>query len=231
MACILVVDDEKAVLGVVKRALTSQGHSVIGAMNGREALSALATGPRPDVVVLDIMMKGIDGIQVCQAVRSNPLYAGLPILFLTAKAAVDDRITGLESGADDYLTKPFDIRELQLRVQALVRYSERNKRCAVVRAGAIEVDADMGEARIDGAPVALTPIEFDLLEYMAMHAGEVIGSQRLLKDVWGYPDGDGSTSLVRMHMLNLRRKIEEDPQNPRYLCTVPRHGYILRGDS
>jgi len=231
MACILVVDDERAVLGVVKRALISQGHMVIAAQSGREALAALARDPRPDMVVLDIMMKGIDGIQVCQSMRANPLYASLPILFLTAKAAVDDRIVGFESGADDYLTKPFDIRELQLRVEALLRYSERNQRTSIVRAGRIEVDADMGEARLDGRPVALTPIEFDLLAYMVVHAGEVIGSQRLLRDVWGYPDGDGSTSLVRMHILNLRRKIEEDPQNPQYLRTVPRHGYIFRADT
>mgnify|MGYP000972759939 FL=1 len=126
------------------------------------------------------------------------------------------------------MPKPFDLRELELRVEALLRYSttgaEGGRR---VRSGLLELDRALGSARVDGRAVELTPIEFDLLNYFVAHAGEVISSDRLLHDVWGYPTGVGNTSLVRMHMLNLRRKIEEDPGQPRYLRTVPRHGYVL----
>jgi DNA-binding response OmpR family regulator len=232
MARILAVDDDEAVLGVIHRALSMAGHTVVAERSSREALALLARDQDFDLVILDIVMADPDGIRVCQTMRMNPLVARLPILFLTAKGAIDDRITGLQAGADDYMPKPFDLRELELRVEALLRYSttgaEGGRR---VRSGLLELDRALGSARVDGRAVELTPIEFDLLNYFVAHAGEVISSDRLLHDVWGYPTGVGNTSLVRMHMLNLRRKIEEDPGQPRYLRTVPRHGYVLDSEA
>ncbi|NLD71606.1 MAG: response regulator transcription factor [Chloroflexi bacterium] len=230
MARILVVDDDEAVLGVVERALGMAGHTVVAERSGQRALELLARDQQFDVVVLDIVMAAPDGIRVCEAMRTNPLVAHLPVLFLTAKGAVDDRITGLQAGADDYMSKPFDLRELELRVEALLRYHTETRTDHRVRSGALEIDRDAGSVLVNGQPVELTPIEFDLLDYMLRHVGEVIPSERLLREVWGYPEGIGNTSLVRMHVLNLRRKLEEDPGRPRYVRTVPRHGYVLQPD-
>jgi DNA-binding response OmpR family regulator len=158
MARILAVDDDEAVLGVIDRALSMAGHTVVAERSSREALALLARDQAFDLVILDIVMADPDGIRVCQSMRVNPLVAHLPILFLTAKGAIDDRITGLEAGADDYMPKPFDLRELELRVEALLRYSPSDAEGARhVRSGVLEVDRALGAARVDGRAVELPP--------------------------------------------------------------------------
>ncbi len=228
MARILVVDDDDAVLGVAERTLSYAGHEVITASGGQRALDMLARGPVPDLVILDIVMPAPDGIQVCRTLRTNALTRTVPILFLTARGAIDDRLLGLEAGADDYMPKPFDLRELELRVEALLRYRTPADGSAPILVGAVALDPQTGGARVDGRPLSLTPVEFGLLEYLCGHAGEVISSDRLLREVWGYPAGTGDAAVVRMHVLNLRRKLEVDPTQPRYLLTVPRQGYVLQ---
>lgn len=227
MARILIVDDDESIVDIVARALRSQEHAVLVAYGGHEAIDLLHM-QRPDLAILDIVMPEIDGIQVCRFMRMNPRLASVPTLFLTGKGHIEDKILGFEAGCDDYLVKPFHLNELTLRVGALLRHRVRTPPSGPLVMGPISVNPETGTARIEGNPVDLTPVEFELFYYMIAHEGEVISTQRLLRDVWDYPSGTGNPSLVRMHVLNLRRKIERDPRKPVYLCTVPRHGYVVR---
>jgi DNA-binding response OmpR family regulator len=200
MACILVVDDDRDVAGTIERTLRRRDHEVSVAYSGAQALQ-LIQSQCPDLVVLDIMMPRMDGIEVCHRIRSLPNVATVPILFLTAKGKIEDKIEGFEAGADDYLTKPFDLRELELRVRALLRRS-------------LPSEAPKVPLRVG-----------DLME----HAGEVISTERLLREVWEYPPGTGDPNLVRAHIKNLRSKIEPTPTNPTYIRTISRHGYVVAG--
>ena len=230
MARIMIVDDDAYVVEVVNRALRRQGHIILTAQDGREAIEILR-GQRPDLILLDVVMPHISGIQVCKYVRTNPTLSAIPILFLTIKERIEDKIVGFEAGADDYLTKPFNLNELELRVKALLRHSANAVPQGPLNVGALHIDPGSGRASIDGKPVELTSVEFELLYYLVSHAGEVHSTERLLQEVWGYPPGTGNSSLVRMHVLNVRRKIEQDPSNPTLLCTIPRHGYTVSADS
>lgn len=230
MAWIMAVDDDDYILDIIERDLRRQGHRVTCARNGKEALDLLQT-QRPDLVILDIVMPHATGIQVCYFMRTHPGLSSVPILFLTAKNRIEDKIEGFESGGDDYLTKPFDLKELSLRIEALLRRTPNSAPTGKLSVGAVTVDPDAAQAIVCGQVLDLTPVEFELLYYLVSHAGEVVPTERLLQEVWGYPPGTGNSSLVRMHVLNLRRKIESDPDNPRILCTVPRHGYVMHAPS
>ncbi|MCD6519124.1 MAG: response regulator transcription factor [Anaerolineae bacterium] len=226
MARILLVDDDAYVLEVVERALRRQGHIILVAHNGKEALEILRN-QTPDLAILDIVMPHLNGIEVCKFIRTHPSLASIPILFLTQKERIEDKIEGFEAGADDYLTKPFSLAELEVRVKALLRYSSHVVPTGPLAVGKICVDPHTGKVEIDGSSVELTPVEFELLYFLVSHAGEVLSTERLLQEVWGYPPGAGNPSLVRMHVLNLRRKIEPDPRHPIYIRTIPRHGYTI----
>ncbi len=230
MARILIVDDEQDIVDIVGRALRRRDHMVIVAQNGQEAIAMLQQ-QRPDLIILDILLPHINGIQICRYIRTSPTLASIPILFLTIKEKIEDKIAGFEAGADDYLTKPFNLNELELRVKALLRHTGYMAPTGPLSAGPISVDPSTGDVRIKEESVQLTSVEFELLYFLMAHTGEVLSTERLLQEVWGYPPGSGNASLVRMHMLNLRRKIEPDPQHPIYLCTVPRHGYVLSSTS
>lgn len=227
MASILVVDDEQDILDVVERALIAQGHQVVTAADGREALGLLQA-QSPDLAILDIVMPHFSGIQICRYMRTNPLLSTIPILFLTMRDRIEDKVAGFESGCDDYLTKPFHLQELVMRVDALLRSNPSALPTGRLSVGMVTVDPDYGQVTVAERKIELTPVEFELLYYLVSHVGEVIPSERLLQEVWGYPPGTGNPSLVRMHMLNLRRKIEENPRKPQYLVTVPRHGYAMQ---
>jgi len=226
MARIMIVDDDPFVSDLLFRALTRQNHTVIVAHDGAEAI-ALLRAETPEVIVLDIVMPNVNGIQVCQYARTNPVLASIPILFLTTREAIEDKIQGYEAGGDDYMTKPFDLTELGLRVNALLRYSTAVVPTGTLRVGDIEADPDRATVQVGDRAVELTPVEFELLYYLMSYAGQVIPTETLLQEVWGYPPGTGNSSLVRMHILNLRRKIEQNSKSPKYLRTVPRHGYTL----
>ncbi|MEU9374440.1 response regulator transcription factor [Streptomyces sp. NPDC048255] len=221
---ILVVDDDPTVTEVVTGYLKHAGFLVDHAADGHRALVCAADG-RPDLVVLDLMLPGLDGIAVCRALReSSPAPA---VIMLTARGDEEDRVLGLEVGADDYVTKPFSPRELVLRVAAVLR--RRTAAAAapgagtLLRAADLVVDPDARRAVKGGDELALTLREFDLLVYLMRNAGRAVSREQLLQDVWGWGFGDLST--VTVHARRLRTKIEEDPASPRLLRTVWGVGY------
>ena len=231
---ILLVDDERDLVWAIKHSLSDEGYEVLEAYDGVEAID-IARRHRPDLVILDVVMPRMDGFAVCEHLRRDVQLASVPILFLTVRSAVEDRIRGLEEGADDYLAKPFDLRELRARVKALLRRtrgredggSEQPARAMLV-AGELTLDMAERQLLLLGSTVRLTPAEFALVHYLMCHPGEVFSGRELLQQVWGYPAGTVESGLVRWHIKNLRDKLEPDPTHPRYICTLPAHGYMLR---
>lgn len=230
MGEILVVDDDRDVAQTVELALRRRGFKVMMANSGVEALKVLRRY-EPDLVILDVLMPGMSGLEVCRRLRSDPKTESLPIIFLTARGQERDRIEGLRAGADDYLGKPFSLEELLLRVTAVLRRSHKEaqeEQSQVLVAGQLELDSRTFEVTTpQKAGILLTPTEFDLLYHLMSHAGQVFSSDRLLQEVWDFPYDTGSTDLVRAHIKNLREKIEPDPRSPVYVRTVPRHGYMV----
>ncbi|MFQ5611457.1 MAG: response regulator transcription factor [Anaerolineae bacterium] len=233
MKHILVVDDEEHIAKTIEHALRDI-YKVTLAYSGVAALK-VARRLRPDLVILDVRMPGMDGYEVCRRLRNDPLLSEVPILFLTALDNVESRIEGFEVGADDYLSKPFDIRELLLRLQALLRRVS-HREAETENEGNEEIIIHVGDLRLNcksfelvtrDRSVHLTPVEFDLLYHFMSHPGEIFTSDRLLQEVWDYPSDTGSPDLVRMHIKNIRAKIERDPSKPALIKTVPRHGYMM----
>ena len=219
---ILVVDDEAPIRELVRGYLEREGFEVETATDGLAAVDAVRASA-PDVVVLDVMLPGLDGIEVCRRIRT---FSDAYVLMLTARGEEIDRIVGLTVGADDYLVKPFSPRELVARVRALLR---RPRGAADVRATTpvgFEIDGSRRVVRVDGKPVALTSLEFDLLAVLARDPGIVIGRQALLDRVWG-PEFVADDHLVDVHIANLRRKLGDDPARPRFIETVRGVGYRL----
>jgi DNA-binding response OmpR family regulator len=228
---ILLVDDEQDLTCVVQLSLSGDGYEVITAADGIEALMS-AGRSRPDLVILDTSMPRLDGLQVCASLRRDPDLASVPIMFLTGSDSVDDRIRGLEAGADDYLTKPFDLRELKARVRALLRRAAHKvpaaaARPALLTLGELALNPRTGEVAAGQRRAQLTPAELELLRYLMQRPDTVFSSQHLLQHVWGYAPDAADQGLVRWHVMNLRTKIEADPSRPVFLRTVPRHGYML----
>ncbi|MGX1880512.1 response regulator transcription factor [Streptomyces sp. NPDC055287] len=219
MQNILVVDDDPTVAEVVTGYLERAGFAVTRAADGPAALRR-AKDQRPDLVVLDLMLPGMDGLEVCRELRAE---GPVPVIMLTARGDEDDRILGLEVGADDYVTKPFSPRELVLRVESVLRRAVAQHRGPRVRAAGIVLDPAGRRATKDGRELALTLREFDLLAHLMSHRGEAIGRERLMHDVWGWEFGDLST--VTVHVRRLRGKIEDDPARPRLIRTVWGVGY------
>jgi DNA-binding response OmpR family regulator len=229
MTEILVVDDDRDVAQTIELALRRHDFRVALAYSGVEALKALRRY-RPDLVILDVMMPGMGGFEVCRRMRNDPSLADLPVIFLTARGQARDRIEGLKAGADDYVSKPFILEELLLRVQAILRRIERlpaQEAPSVIEAGGLSLDMRSFEVTTQEKTVLLTPTEFDLLHHLMANAGQVFSSERLLQEVWDFPFDTGSTDLVRAHVKNLRDKVEPNPRAPTYLRTVPRHGYVV----
>lgn len=220
---ILVVDDDPRVLEALRRALTLKGFSVAVAEGGEEALGHLALGA-PDVVVLDVLMPDVDGIEVCRRLRQ----AGdrTPVLMLTARDAVEDRVLGLEAGADDYLTKPFALEELVARVRALLRRAGSEDDVAVLRFADLTLDESTFEARRGDRRLELTRTEFQLLGTLLLNPRRVVTREALFERVWGYELDLGSNSLA-VYISSLRRKLEEGGED-RLIHTVRGVGYSLR---
>jgi two-component system response regulator MprA len=223
MPRVLVVDDEPAVRRALERALTLENYTVELAADGQEALDALAQSPA-DAVVLDIMMPRIDGLEVARRMRKAGDHT--PILMLTARDAVDDRVTGLDVGADDYLVKPFALRELQARLRALLRRAGEGSEDEVLRFGDVVMDISAHEVHRSGRLIELTRTEFLLLELFLRHPRQVLTRSQIFEHVWGYDFGPTSNALG-VYMGYLRRKTEADSE-PRLLHTVRGVGYILR---
>jgi DNA-binding response OmpR family regulator len=225
-AHVLVVDDDETVRDVVGRYLGAAGHEVELAADGVAALRAARATP-PDVVVLDLMLPGLGGLDVCRALRADGDLP--PIVMLTALGEEDDRLLGLELGADDYVTKPFSPRELVLRVGSILRRTAGSSSSPLLVDGALRVDPAAREATLDGRALALTTREFDLLAFLLARPGRAFTREELLAQVWGWEFGDRST--VTVHVRRLREKIEADPTAPRRIATIWGTGYRYDADA
>ena len=224
---ILVVDDEPTQREMLAEALEAEGFTIVTAADGRAALAKFREA-RPDLILLDLMLPELSGIEVCRIIRAE---SGVPILMLTAKDSELDKVVGLELGADDYVTKPFSLRELIARVRAQFRRTEQLAMTAgapsVVDLGAVQVDLAGHRLLRSGVTVPLKPKAFDLLAFLVRNPGQVFTRDQLLEHVWGY-DYAGETRTVDVHVHWLRTRIETDPANPEYLHTVRGTGYVFR---
>jgi DNA-binding response OmpR family regulator len=200
-----VIEDEKEIRDLVRYNLEKAGYRVAAAADGEEGLRQLFAA-RPDALVLDLMLPGMNGLEILREVRQEPVTHDLPVLVLTARSAEMDKLLGFEHGADDYLTKPFSPRELVARVKALVRRASPSGLSRALEAGALRVDVDAREARLHDQRLDLTPREFDLLAFLVRHPGRVLSRDELLRKVWGY-DYVGETRTVDVHVRRLRAKL------------------------
>jgi two-component system, OmpR family, KDP operon response regulator KdpE len=221
---VLIVDDEEQIRRALKSVLQARHYEVDLAESAEQGLELTATRT-PDIVVLDLSLPGMSGLEACRALRE--WYHG-PILILSVRSADDDKIAALDLGADDYLTKPFSTGELLARIRALLRRTQGvDTSDAELRSGGLCIDFAKRAVTVDGEPVRLTRIEFDILALLAHHAGRVVTSRMLLESVWG-PEYVGDTQTLRVHVSHLRRKIEAPGDIPRYILTEPGVGFRFR---
>jgi two-component system, OmpR family, response regulator RpaA len=257
---ILVIEDDDIVARTIERSLRGEEFRVTLTNSGVEGLKTARRRP-PDLVILDIIMPGMDGYTVCREMRADPLLAEVPILFLTAKVKDEDKIAGFTAGADDYLSKPFNIDELILRLRAILRRAHSQARSKARKSGHYPTvtEDDNGNGTLPEAPekgdaetrhrivvgnytldtrsyeistptrgkVRLTPVQYDLLLHLMRHPSEIFSPTRLLDEVWDYPSDTGSPDLVRVHIKNLRERVEDDPRQPNFIRTVPGYGYTV----
>jgi DNA-binding response OmpR family regulator len=223
---LLVVEDDEQIQRLLDSQLSARGYQVAVVDNGEGALESAVQNP-PDVVLLDITLPGLNGLEVCRRLRE---HSQVPIVLVSAADTPQTKVTALELGADDYLTKPFDISELVARIRAVRRRSTATAPAAtgVVDLGALKIDLQRREVSRRGEPVHLTKIEFDLLRELVTNPDKVLTYQHLLSEVWG--EGYDDIRPVHVHICNLRRKIEGGPTGPRYILAVPGIGYRLRRD-
>ena len=223
---ILVVDDETDLVELISYNLKKEGFSVDSALNGETALSKIKKG-RYDLVVLDLMLSGIQGMELCRILRNDPKTGTLPIVMLTAKGEEVDKILGLEMGADDYITKPFSPRELVARVKAVLRRSmEKPAPEKILKVGELVIDRERYTLTIKGKPVKLSATEFKLLLFLAERKGKVFNREQLLDAVWS-DEAFVEPRTVDVHIRRLRSQIEEDPAHPRYIKTLRGIGYFF----
>jgi phosphate regulon transcriptional regulator PhoB len=223
---VLVVDDEQPLLDALQYALQREGFEVVTATDSEDALR-LFHEQNPELVVLDVMLPTRSGFEVCQILRKR---SNVPIIMLTAKGAETDRVVGLEIGADDYVTKPFSMRELMARIKSVMRRTKTPASVAgnVLKADELSLDVVRHEVRLGDTPLSLSPKEFDLLRFLMEHPGQVFSRQTLLDRVWG-EERYIEERTVDVHIHWLREKIESDPRKPKYLLTVRGVGYKFRG--
>jgi DNA-binding response OmpR family regulator len=222
---VLVVDDEEAIADAVKNRLEAEGYRVVVAADGPAAIRQHAEHA-PDLVVLDLMLPGMDGLEVCKEIQK---VRWTPVLMLTAKTEEADKVAGFAVGADDYLTKPFSLRELAARVKAILRRMERmrdSQSDGPVERGGLTIDPNRRRVMVDGEEVALTPLEFEILLALARDPGVVLGREQLMDRVWGYRDYAGGR-VVDSHVARIRRKLGEDGVEPRFIRTVHGVGYAF----
>jgi DNA-binding response OmpR family regulator len=223
---VLVVDDEEAIAEAVRARLESEGYRVLVAGDGPEAIRVNAE-QRPDLVVLDLMLPGMDGLEVCKEIQRE---RWTPVLMLTARTEEADKVAGLAVGADDYLTKPFSLRELAARVKAILRRIERMrdaKEEGPIERNGLIVDPARRLVSVDGQEIGLTPLEFEILLVLAREPGVVLGRDQLMDKIWGYRDYAGGR-VVDSHVARIRRKLGEDGNDPRFVRTVHGVGYAFK---
>ena len=223
MKKILLIEDDTDLFALLKYNLEKEGFAFAGAQTGKGALE-LCRQVRPDLILLDIMLPDYDGLEICKAVRKDPDLLGTPIIFLTARASETDRIVGLELGANDYVVKPFFVRELIARIKLQFRNQAAPAR--VLEAGGLQLDRSSCQARLNGALLSLTATEFRLLEFLMSRPGVVFSREQLLNAVWGQ-DRAITDRAVDVYVLRLRQKIEADPTNPTLIHSVRGFGYTF----
>ena len=228
---ILVVDDEDHIVELIKFNLETKGYNVISAFDGEEAIKK-ANNESPDLIILDLMLPKIDGVEVCRRIKEDENTSNISIIMLTAKNDESDKIVGLEIGADDYMTKPFSVKELMARVKAVIRRNKSNQLPqkaldGPIRIGLIEIDNSKHEVVKSGQKIELTLKEFELLRVLALNQGKVLSRNVLLDEVWGY-DYFGDTRTVDVHIRHLRKKIEDDDKKPEYIETIRGIGYKMK---
>jgi DNA-binding response OmpR family regulator len=225
---VLVVDDEEAIAEAVRARLENEGYRVLVAGDGGDAIE-MAARERPDLVVLDLMLPGMDGLEVCKALQRD---RWVPVLMLTARTEEADKVAGFAVGADDYLTKPFSLRELAVRVRAILRRVERIGEAPSIepmQRGDLSIDPGRRRVSVDRADVPLTPLEFEILLTLAREPGVVFTREQLMDRVWGYRDYAGGR-VVDSHIARIRRKLGEDGEGTRFVRTVHGVGYAFRED-
>jgi two-component system OmpR family response regulator len=229
MANVLLVDDDEFTRKIAASVLKEANFTTDEAASGQEALDILAR-QRPDLLVLDIMMPEMDGLELCRRVRADPFLAGLPIVFLTSRERPEDVADCLDAGGDDFVTKARVAYELPARVRALLRRSGGgllDAEADVLTIGELALDARKPVMTIGSTTHYLTPVQYRLMRYLILHSGQPVSIDQLLADVWGYPPGTGDPKLVRVHIAHLRNKIEPEPDDPRYILNVRGRGYLI----
>lgn len=227
-ARVLVVDDEKAILELLRATLQPEGYETLGATNGTEALQIMVR-EQPDIMILDIMMPGIDGFEVLRQIRQ---YSGMPVIMLSARSDMADKVKCLNLGADDYITKPFGTVELLARLNAVLRRTKKEASPVTLsyyNNGKVDIDFIKRRITVAGKEVRFTPTEYDLLQELVLNAGKVLTYSYLLNKVWG-PEYDSEREYLHVFIGHLRGKIESDPANPRMIITMPGIGYRLEAD-
>ena len=235
---VLVVDDEQSIVELLTYNLQKEGYNTLEAYDGDTAVE-MAVNEKPDLILLDVMIPKLDGISVCKKIRYALNISSIPILMISAKDTETDKIVGLEMGADDYITKPFQIREVMARVKANLRKSDlaiaaenknaenNKKKDDVITVGDLSLDLRKVEARVKGEAINLTKKEFDVLKYLASQPGEVVTREMLLRDVWEYEEYVGAIRTIDVTMNRIRDKIEKDKANPKILITKRGVGYYV----
>lgn len=224
---VLIIDDEEHIVELIRYNLENEGYETILAYDGVEGIS-LAEKYRPSLILLDVMLPEMNGLKVCRALRKGKETSKIPIIMLTAKSEEIDKIIGLELGADDYITKPFSIRELLARIKAVLRRSGSEVKISEVYSFQdVVVDFGKHQVKKNGIPVDLTLKEYELLEILMKNQGEVLKRDFLLEKIWGY-DYIGETRTIDVHIRHLRKKLEEDDKNPEFIETVRGIGYRFK---
>jgi two-component system response regulator MprA len=229
-APVLVIDDEESIIDLIKLGLKYEGFEVVAANDGEEGIAA-AQRTNPSFIILDWMLPDMDGLEVCRRLRSNPTTREIPILLLTAKDEVGSRVEGLNTGADDYLTKPFSFEELVARIRAILRrlnHGTLSENSQVLTVGDVELNMATHEVTRVGRQIDLTMTEYNLLHLFMSHVGQALDRQTILNQVWGY-DFLGETNIIEVYVRYLREKIEDSPSSPRYIQTIRGVGYIMKG--
>lgn len=227
MAHILVVDDEITIRELLKFNLEKEGYKVTCAADGEEALAQM-NETKFDLVLLDVMLPGVNGLEVCRKMRSDRLLAAIPVIMLTAKGEEIDKVLGLELGADDYITKPFGVRELLARIKVRLRRASPEHEEEVISRGELRIELNTFTVKVRDQVIDFTPKEFELLRLLAANPGKVYTRDDLLEKIWGY-EYPGDTRTVDVHIRHLRQKIEKDPANPEYIETLRGIGYRFKG--
>jgi two-component system response regulator MprA len=227
---ILVIDDEENIIDLIKLGLKYEGFEVEAASEGEEGIAA-AQRTNPIFIILDWMLPDMDGLEVCRRLRSNPTTRAIPILLLTAKDEVGSRVEGLNTGADDYLAKPFNFEELVARIRAILRrlnYGAPAENSQILQVGDLQLNMATHEVTRAGRVIDVTVTEYNLLHLLMSHPGQALDRQTILNQVWGY-DFLGETNIIEVYIRYLREKIEDSPSSPRMIQTLRGVGYILKG--